>query len=475
VRDNNKPMLINGEWREGREYFEVRNPYEGSLLRKVSLSSKLDVEDAVLSAKKAFAIMAELPAHKRSAILTNTSRLIESKKKEIAELITGESGKAIKYSTAEVERSIQTFQFAAEEAKQIHGETVPMDASPNSEKRFAFYQPFPIGIIGAITPFNFPLNLVAHKVAPALAAGNSVVLKPSSYTPLTSIRLAEIMMEAGLPKGALNIVFGGGSTVGEWIVENENLAMISFTGSPPVGKRIKERAGMKRVALELGSNSASVIEPDADIDRAIPRCIIGAFSNAGQSCISLQRIYIHEKVFDEFKGKFIGAVKKIKVGNPMETDTEYGPMIEEKEAVRAEEWIKEAVDRGAKVLCGGERKGGIIAPTVMTDVKRDMKVVCNEVFAPLVTLIQYREFEDALDMVNDSRYGLQAGIFTKDIHKAFESFKRLHVGGVIINDVPTFRVEHMPYGGVKESGSGREGVKFAIKEMMELKLMVFNL
>lgn len=468
-------MLINGEWREGKDYFEVRNPYDGSLLRKVPLSSKSDVKDAILSAKSAFAVMSEMPAYKRSAILSNTSRIIESRKGEIAELITRESGKSIKYSLAEVERSIQTFQFADEEAKQIHGETVPMDASPNSEKRFAFYQPFPIGIIGAITPFNFPLNLVAHKVAPAIASGNSVILKPASYTPLTSISLGGIMMEAGLPKGALNIVFGGGSTVGEWIVESEELAMISFTGSPSVGKRIKERAGMKRVALELGSNSATIIEPDADIDMAIPRCIMGAFSNAGQICISLQRIYIHERVFDEFKEKFTGAVKKMKVGNPMETDTEYGPMIEEKEAVRAEEWIKEAVDRGAKILCGGKRMGSIITPTVMTDVKRDMKVVCNEVFAPLVTLIKYREFDEALEAVNDSRYGLQAGIFTKDINKTFKGFKKLHVGGVIINDVPTFRVDHMPYGGVKESGTGREGIKFAIKEMTELKLMVVNL
>ncbi len=468
-------MLINGEWRVGKEYFDVKNPYDGSILDHVPLSTKKDVEDAILSAKNAFTVMSEMPAHRRSTILSNTSKIIESAKREIAELITRESGKAIKYSIAEVERSIQTFQFAAEEAKQIHGETIPMDASPNSEKRFAFYQPFPIGIIGAITPFNFPLNLVAHKIAPAIASGNSVVLKPASYTPLTSIKLGEIMMEAGLPKGALNIVFGSGSTVGEWIVESQDLAMISFTGSPSVGRRIKEKAGMKRVALELGSNSATIIEPDADIDMAIPRCIMGAFSNAGQVCISLQRIYVHEKLFDEFKEKFIKAVKKIKVGNPMEPDTEYGPMIEEKEAVRAEEWIKEAVNKGAKILYGGERKGNIITPTVITDVKRDMKVVCNEVFAPLVTLIKYKDFEEAIDMVNDSIYGIQAGIFTRDINKAFKSFNKLHVGGVIINDVPAFRVDHMPYGGVKESGTGREGIKFAIKEMIELKLMVFNL
>src|SRR3989338_3910313 len=468
-------MLINGKWRVGKEYFDVKNPYDGSFLDRVPLSSKKDVEDAILSAKNAFVIMSEMPAYKRATILSNTSKLIADNKKQMAELITKESGKAIKYSIAEVERSVQTFQFAAEEAKQIHGETIPMDASPNSEKRFAFYQPFPIGIIGAITPFNFPLNLVAHKVAPAIASGNSVILKPASYTPLTSIKLGEIMMEAGLPNGALNIVFGGGSTVGEWLVESQDLAMISFTGSPSVGRRIKERAGMKRVTLELGSNSATIIEPDADIDMAIPRCIMGAFSNAGQVCISLQRLYVHEKVFDEFKKKFVGAVKKMKVENPMEPDTEYGPMIEEKEAIRAEEWIKEAVHKGAKILCGGERKGSIITPTVMTDVKRDMKVVCNEVFAPLVTLIKYRNFEEAIDMVNDSIYGLQAGIFTNDIDKAFRGFKKLHVGVVIINDVPTFRVDHMPYGGVKESGTGREGLKYAIREMTELKLMVVNL
>jgi acyl-CoA reductase-like NAD-dependent aldehyde dehydrogenase len=468
-------MLINGEWRAGKDYFDVKNPYDGSFLDHVPISTKKDVEDAILSAKNAFSVMAEMPAYKKSVILLNTSKIIDSKKREIAELITRESGKAIKYSIAEVERSIQTFQFAAEESKQIHGETIPMDASPNSEKRFAFYQPFPIGVIGAITPFNFPLNLVAHKVAPAIASGNSVILKPASYTPLTSIKLGEIMMEAGLPNGALNIIFGGGSTVGEWLVESQDLAMISFTGSPSVGKRIKERAGMKRVALELGSNSATIIEADADINLAISRCIMGAFSNAGQVCISLQRIYVHEKIFNELKDKLVDAVKKIKVGNPMKPDTEYGPMIEDKEAIRAEEWIKEAIDKGANILCGGERTGNIIIPTVIADVKKDMKVVCNEVFAPLVTLIKYSDFEDAIDMVNDSIYGLQAGIFTRDINKAFKGFKKLHVGGVIINDVPTFRVDHMPYGGVKDSGTGREGIKFAIREMTELKLMVFNL
>ncbi len=468
-------MLIGGEWVEGKETFQVRNPYDGSLLGKVPHATRNDVEKTIEAAQKGFAALSETPAHKRSEILAKTSQLIEKNKEELAALISREAGKAIQFSRGEVKRAVQTFKFASEEAKRISGETVPMDAALGSEKRFGFYLREPIGILGAITPFNFPLNLVAHKVAPAIAAGNSVVLKPASATPLTSLRLGEFLLEAGLPKGGISIIMGGGSTVGDWIVTDPRLAMISFTGSPPVGKGIRERAGMKRVTLELGSNSALVLDSDTEFEAIIPRLMVGCFANSGQVCISIQRIYVHQDIWKPFLDKFIKAVKEVKVGDPLGEETLVGPMIDEGEAKRAEEWLKEAVSDGAEFLTGGRREGAIVEPTVLTKVTRDMKVVSREVFAPVVSLIPFKDFDDALATVNDSIYGLQAGVYTKDISKAFKAVKRLKVGGVIINDYPTFRVDHMPYGGVKESGMGREGVRYAIQEMTEIKFVCFNL
>lgn len=468
-------MLIGGKWVEAKKTFEVRNPYDGSLLGQVPEATKQDVNRAMEAAQKGFKSLAETPAHARSKILAETSRLIEANKEELAALISKEAGKAIRFSMGEVSRATQTFRFASEEAKRICGETVPMDAAIGSEERFGFYLREPIGIVGAITPFNFPLNLVAHKVAPAIAAGNAVVLKPASSTPLTSLRLGEMMIEAGLPDGGLNIVMGGGSTVGDWIVTDPRLGMISFTGSPPVGKGIRDKAGMKRVTLELGSNSAAVLDCDTDIDSAMPRLIVGSFANSGQVCISVQRIYVHKDLWEPFVEGFTQAVKETKVGDPLHEDTVVGPMIDEGEAKRAEGWLREAVDGGAEILTGGKREGAMFEPTVLTKVTPDMKVVAKEVFAPVVSLIAFDNFEKALDMVNDSVYGLQAGVYTKDVSKAFKAVKKLRVGGVIINDYPTFRVDHMPYGGVKESGMGREGVRYAIQEMTELKFVCFNL
>ncbi len=468
-------MLIGGEWVEGKETFEVRDPYDGAVLAEVPAAARDDVNRAIEAAQRGFEILSQFPAHKRSQILVNASALIEENKEEIATLISREAGKALQFSRGEVKRAVQTFRFASEEAKRISGETVPMDAALGSESRFGFYVREPIGIVGAITPFNFPLNLVAHKVAPAIAAGNSVLLKPASATPLTSLRLGELMLQAGLPAGGLNIVMGGGSTVGHWVVTDPRLAMISFTGSPPVGKGIRDAAGMKRVTLELGSNSATVLDADTDLESAIPRLIVGCFANSGQVCISVQRIYVQQELWELFVTRFVEAVKEVKVGNPLDEDTVVGPMIDEGEAKRAEDWLKEAVDGGAEIVTGGKREGTMFEPTVLTKVTRDMKVVSREVFAPLVSLIPFDDFEDALDMVNDSIYGLQAGVYTNDVSKAFKAIKKLKVGGVIINDYPTFRVDHMPYGGVKESGVGREGVSFAIEEMTELKFVCFNL
>lgn len=468
-------MLIGGKWVTTQENLEVTNKYSGEVIGVVPLADKKSYEITVKSARYGLKIISHLPAYKRSQILQKTSELIDQKKDEIAEIIAAEAGKPMKYSKGEVARAIQTFKFASEEAKSIHGETVPMDASFGGEKRIGFYLRFPVGVIGAISPFNFPLNLVAHKVAPAIASGCSVILKPASLTPLTSLKLGEIMMEAGLPDGALNVIIGSGSTVGDWLVTDEKLSMITFTGSPPVGRKIKERSGLKKVTLELGNNSACIVDKDADLDLAIPRCIMGSFAYSGQVCISIQRIYVHKDVFAEFTSRFLEQIKKLKIGDPLDEDTDIGPMITEQDAIRTQKWIDEAKKEGAKVLIGGKREGRIYYPTVLTEVKPEMKVVRLEVFAPVVSLIEFESFSDAVKMTDDSIYGLQAGVFTKDIDKAFQAVKGIKVGGVIINDVPTYRADQMPYGGVKESGIGREGLKYAIEEMTDIRMVVINL
>lgn len=466
--------LIGGQWKTGTEYFNVNNRHDGSLIAEVPITSENDVATAVTSSLNGLKEMSNLPPYKRAEILHETSKSILKEKKALAEMITAESGKPIKYSTIEVERSAETFQFAAEESKRIHGETIPMGAAKGSENRIAFYERFPIGVIGAITPFNFPINLVAHKLAPAIAAANSVVLKPAEQTPLTSLKLGKILLESGLPSEALNIVTGDGVT-GAALVSDDRLNMITFTGSPPVGKKIKTNSGLKKVTLELGSNSGVIIEPDADLDIAVSRSLMAAFAYSGQVCISLQRIYIHENIFDSFKIKFLKEIKGLQLGDPMNEETDIGPLIDSDAAERIEEWLDEATKASAKILIGGNRRGNIVEPTVLENINRKMRVFCAELFAPVVSLIPYRSFEEALDGINDSKYGLQAGVYTNDVNKAFLAFKRLDVGGVIINDVPTYRVDHMPYGGIKESGLGREGIKYSIEEMTEIKTMVFNL
>ena len=468
-------MLVEGKWETGTETISVVDKYSDEVIGTVPAAGKTDVERAIGAAAKAFPAYAQLPAHRRGKILARTAELLEKYQEDIATMISREAGKAWKFSLLEVARAIETFQFAAEEAKRIHGETVPMDASAGGENRMGFYIRTPVGVIGAISPFNFPLNLVGHKVAPALAAGNTVVLKPATTTPLTAVRLGEILMEAGLPDGVFNLVFGGGGTVGDWLVTDPRVAKITFTGSPPVGERIMSRAGLKKVTLELGNNSGTIIEEDADIDQAVPRCVVSSFANSGQICISLQRLYLHEKIADQFTEKFLAATARLKVGNPLDRDCDVGPMISEEEAERAESWMKEAVAQGAKVLIGGKREGNMLWPTVMTDVKPDMKVMCQEAFAPQVSLVRHRSFQEALELLADSPYGLQAGIYTRDIKKAFQAIQRVDVGGMMVNDTSIFRVDQMPYGGNKMSGIGREGVRFAIEEMTNIRMVCFNL
>ena len=453
----------------------VLDKFTGEVIAELPFHGPADVQSAVARAQAAFPAWSDTPAHRRSAILTNVATRLAERRDEIATLICREAGKAWKYSAGEVQRGIETFQFAAEEAKRIHGETIPMDASPAGERRVGFYLRTPLGIVSAITPFNFPLNLVAHKVAPALAAGNTMVLKPAEETPLTAKALGEILAAAGLPDGVFNLVYGDGPITGEALVTDPRPAKVSFTGSPPVGARILKMAGLKRVTLELGNNSGTIVEPDADLDRAVPRCVMSAFANSGQVCISLQRLYLHEAIAPSFLEKFLAATAALVVGNPLDRQCDVGPMISDEAAERAETWIKDAVTEGATLLAGGRREGRLIWPTVLGDTRPEMKVMCQEAFAPLVSVVVYRRYEDALAMLADSPYGLQAGVYTRDIQKAFAAVTRLDVGGVMVNDTSIFRVDHMPYGGNRMSGVGREGVRFAVEEMTNLRMVCFNL
>ena len=453
----------------------VIDKFSGERIGEVPVASEADVDAAVMAARAAFDGWSRTPAHRRAAVLRAAADLIARRRDELARTIAREAGKAWKHAVAEVSRSVETFTFAAEEAKRIHGETIPMDASVAGEHRVGFYLRMPLGVVAAITPFNFPLNLVAHKVAPALAAGNTVVLKPAEETPLTAEALGAILMEAGLPPGALRLVHGEGPTTGEALVRHPVPAKISFTGSPPVGRLITQMAGLKRLTLELGNNSGTVVEPDADLAAAVPRCVMSAFANAGQVCISLQRLYVHEAIAAPFTEAFVRATEALQVGNPLDPACDVGPLVSDEAADRAERWIREAVNEGARLLTGGRREGRLLWPTVLVDTRPDMKVMCQEAFAPLVSIVTYRDFDEALRMLADSPYGLQAGVYTNDIAKAFEAVRRLDVGGVMINDTSIYRADHMPYGGNRMSGIGREGVRFAIEEMTSLRMVCFNL
>ena len=469
-----KKLLINGEWIEGKEYSELRSPYTEEVIAEIPMATAEDIEQAIRAAEQAKKVMAKMPAFERANILEALARKLEERSDEAAKIIAIEAAKPFTTAKGEVERTIETYKFAAEEAKRIHGETIPLDAAKGGVNRLGYTVREPIGVIGAITPFNFPMNLVAHKVGPAIAAGNTIVLKPASQTPLSSFFIAELLQEAGLPKGALNVVTGAGRVVGDKLVTDPRVSMITFTGSPSVGIGIRNKAGLKRVTLELGSNAAVIIDKNADLDKVISRCVTGAFSNQGQVCISLQRIYAHEDVYDSFVERFVAATKKLTLGDPLHPDTDVSALISPNDVKRTLLWIDEAKQAGATIATGGIAEGNIVHPTVILNADRTLKVSCQEVFAPIVLVNKVKSVDEAITLVNDSNYGLQAGIYTNDVHTALEAAEELHVGGVMINDVPTFRVDNMPYGGVKESGTGREGLKYAVEEMTEMKLVVWN-
>jgi len=471
----NYGLLINGKWVETKEKASILSPYDRRLLGKVSRAGERKMEAAIAAATAAFRRTRELAAYERSAMLFRVVRGLEEARRELVSTIVGEAGKPITYAEGEVERCILTFTIAAEEAKRIGGELIPLDITPAAAGRTGITARFPLGPIAAITPFNFPLNLVAHKVAPALAAGNTIIVRPASQTPISSLILGRICMEAGVPEGAMNVV-PSSVEIAQKLLTDDRIKKISFTGSDEVGWGLKNRCGKKRITLELGGNAAVIVHSDSDLDFAAERIAIGGFAYAGQICISVQRIYVHEPVFATFKRKFVKATReKVGVGDPRKRKTVVGPVIDSPSADRIMEWIQEAKEGGAKVLWGGKRTGNIIEPTVLTDVDPRMKISCREAFGPVVTLTSYTDFAEALRNANDSAYGLQAGVFTRDIRRIHSAFRELDVGGVIINDYPTFRVDNMPYGGVKDSGLGREGVKYAIEEMTKLKLLVLNL
>jgi glyceraldehyde-3-phosphate dehydrogenase (NADP+) len=418
--------------------------------------------------------MRRLSGYARSIILQKAAQALQARQEEFARTMTAEAGKPLTDARREVGRAVQTFSIAAEEAKRIGGEVVPMDWSPGMETYWGMTRRFPIGAILGITPFNFPLNLVAHKVAPALAAGNSILIKPAPQTPLTALMLGGLLLDAGVPPGGLNVL-PCDNRVAEQLVVDPRFKLLSFTGSAPVGWMLKAKCGKKKVVLELGGNAAVIVEPDADLDYVAQRCVTGGFSYAGQTCISVQRIFVHESVAAAFTENLVARVQGLQAGDPGDERTVVGPLIDPAAAHRVEGWIGEAVAQGARLLSGGPRIGSVVRPTVLSQVTAAMKVSCQEVFGPVVTITPYREFETVLDAVNESDYGLQAGIFTHNIGRIFRAFEQLEVGAVLANEIPTFRADHMPYGGVKDSGIGREGLRYAIEDMTEPKLLVVNL
>ena len=467
------PLYIDGTWRTTASVRKVQNPYDDHVAGEVCQAGASDVEEAIAAATRAFKETRRLPSFQRAEILSGISRRLSERREDFARVITEETGKPISLSRSEVDRSIFTFSIASEEARRIEGTVLPLDLNVQSVGRFGLVRRFPLGPVGAITPFNFPLNLVSHKVAPAIAVGNPLVLKPSSSAPLTALLLAEIVDESSLPKGGFNVIPCLGNEAAQ-LYRDERIKLVTFTGSPAIGWPIKSQAGKKRVVLELGGNAGVIVESDADLDLALTKILAGAFANAGQSCISVQRIYVHASISGAFLPKLVHGAKEISMGDPWKETTLVGPMITSQAAQQVEEWIADAVSGGARILCGGKRKGAMFEPTILTDVRPEMNVSCKEIFAPVVIVEEYETFEAALGRVNDSDFGLQAGVFTRDIRNVFKAYEELEVGGVVINDVPTYRIDHMPYGGMKDSGFGREGIRYAMEEMTELKLLAVN-
>ncbi|WP_183251297.1 aldehyde dehydrogenase family protein [Anoxybacteroides tepidamans] len=466
---------INGKWiHSNRPTALVKSPYSGEVIGEQWLATTEDVESALSSAYEAKKEIASIPAYERSKILKKAAMLLENEKETFAKYISQELGKPLKNTLDEVSRSIETLEQSAEEAKRLMGETIPGDASHRGTKAIAMTFRVPVGVVAAITPFNAPLNLICHKIGPAFAAGNSIILKPAPQTPLIATELLKLLLEAGFPERGINMVLGG-VEVGQQMVKDDRVNVISFTGGVVASRNICALAGMKKVLLELGGNAATIVHEDADLKRAAALCAKTGYSNSGQSCISVQRIYVHESVVEPFTQLLKKEVEKLKVGDPLLPDTDVGCLVDEAAARRVMSWIQEAVASGAMLICGGIQRGATVEPTVLLNPPKRSKVVCEEVFGPIVNILPYRTIEEAIAEANDSSFGLQAGLFTNRMDIAYKVAHSLEVGGVVINGTSNFRLDHWPYGGVKNSGIGREGPRYAIEEMTELKMIVFQI
>lgn len=466
-----KPSLIDGKWMTSDDRFEVRSPFSGELIAEVSLAGDDQIEMSLVAARSAAAKMRGLARFQIAKALNAISSGIASRKDEFARTIALESAKPLIYARGEVERAIATFAWASGEAERSAGEIVPIDVQASGKGKWGRTLRVPRGVVYGITPFNFPLNLVAHKVAPALASGNSIIVKPSPRTPLTAILLGEVFLESGLPAGALQVLHVDLEKIAR-IVSDDRIAMVSFTGSAAVGWELKAKAGRKPVTLELGGNAPVIVDESAEADRSVSRCVTGAFAYSGQVCISVQRLFIHERIADAWVSSFVSQAAKLRRGDPLDEKTQISVMIDEKAAQRIEKWVSDAVDNGAGLLLGGRRDGTYYEPTILTNTDPELPVVAEEAFAPVVVIERFQRFEDAVEMSNNSKYGLQAGVFSNDLRNIEYAEQSLEFAGVIVNDTPIFRVDNMPYGGWKESGFGREGVRYAMDEMSELKLIV---
>ncbi len=468
-------MYIAGQWMETKDKIEVLNPFDASVVDTVPRAAAQEVDKALESATRGARTMAELPAYQRYLILNKTAQLVRERQEEFARLISLESGKVLRESRLEVARSIETIELSAEEAKRIRGETIPLDAASGGQGKFGFTLRVPCGVVVAISPFNFPLNLLCHKVAPALAAGNAVIAKPPTDTPLTGLRFTELLLEAGLPPEGIQCITGPGSSVGEQLCGDPRVRKISFTGSPGVGERICQVAGVKKVTMELGSNSPLIIMPDADLEQVAKATVTTGYAIAGQVCISTQRVLVNQAIYSDFLDTLRPEVESIVTGNPLEEDTQMGPMIREYDAIRVESWINEAVSGGARLITGGGRQGNLVTPTVVADVDARERICCDELFGPAVAVTHFEDIDQAIALANDSRYGLSAGIFTRNLDWAIRFVREVHSGNLMVNWGPQWRVDLMPYGGLKQSGFGKEGPRYAVEEMTELKMVVFHL
>jgi len=469
-------MLLNGEWVDRSRKLEVRDPYDRSLVDTVPMADADDMEQTIVSAQKAFEVARKMPAYRRMAILSKSVELIGARHEEFSRTIAREGIKTIREARKEVTRAMDTLRISAEEARRISGETIPFDQLPSGEKRVGYYLRMPIGVIAAITPFNDPLNLVAHKVGPAIASGNTVIVKPHSATPLSALLLAEVIQEAGLPAGILQVITGPGSVVGDYLIKDARVRMVSFTGGLHTGMDILGKSGLKKVGMELGSNSPVIVMADADLDLAVDSCVSGAFWAAGQNCLHVQRLLVQESIYEIFKERAVAAARAYNLGSKLDEKTDMGVIISESEAQRIDSWVKEALDMGARLLCGGTlNQGTHYAPTFLESVPDGARLATQEIYGPVTALYSFKTLDDAIQRANAVNFGLQAGIFTRDLNTAYKAIADLEVGGVMVNESTDYRIDAMPFGGIKGSGLGREGVRFAMQEMTEPKLVCITL